>query len=212
MNPMAQLIPLRFELAWRTATISVLIIDASYSMKKFAEVARQAVLGHLKKLGADKERTYLCAIIGFNDESFVILPMTMVDENMLEIDYDPKGDTLLWHTVGVAMAQLRILVSEARRRNQQVDVLVGVISDGDDNRSPEGILGLLHGIVGKALADGWDLQTFGIGIDAKQLAATMGFPTDDKHAHTLTATAEGVEEAAMSMTQSAMGWRQRTPK
>jgi hypothetical protein len=212
VNSLVQLIPFRFQLAPCPTTISVMVIDASDSMKKFAGAARQAILDHIENLRVDKDRTYLSAIIGFNDDSFVILPLTLVSENMPEILYDPQGHTLLWQTVALTMAQLRILVMEARKKNQQVDVVFGVISDGKDNRSPEGILELLHKVVGKSLADGWDLQTFGIGIDAKELAVQMGFPTDEKHAHTMKATAEGVREAAMSMTQSAMGWRMRTPR
>ena len=56
------------------------------------------------------------------------------------------------------------------------------------------------------------MMLFGIGIDAQSLAATMGFPTDPAHAQTVAASARGIHQSVISMTQTTVGgaWKRRS--
>lgn len=200
------LIPRRLNLAVRPTTVSLMILDGSQSMQKFKEAPKEAVEGHIKKLRDDPTRYYLCSVVGFADNSYVIVPLKPVDE-IEGIKYEPDGNTLLWKTVGDVLEQLlKFYTSQVRGLQEHLKVVVGVFSDGGDNRSPEGYLIHLKYLSEQALSYGWELMTFGIGIDAEALAESMGFPTDPDHAVTVEATEEGLHESVINMTHTTMGF------
>jgi hypothetical protein len=206
------LIQRALDLAFRPTTISVLILDSSESMLKYGDAPRTALEGHINALREQTDRNYLCAVVGFHDYAYVIVPLTPVGEIEGIGEYSPDHLTLLWETVAAVLQQLLDLFEKQPRVvMEQLRVVVGVFSDGGDNRSREGADSHVRQLARKALLYGWTLNTFGIGIDAAALADKMGFPTNPSHAQTVEATETGVHESVISMTMSTVGgaWRPR---
>jgi hypothetical protein len=67
---------------------------------------------------------------------------------------------------------------------------VAVLTDGSDNRSSESRRLALVSLATEARARGWELLTFGVGVDGRRIAEAMGFPTDAAHAFTEAAVKE----------------------
>ncbi len=193
----------------KATTIAVSILDESGSMEEYGNTPPEAMDAHHEALRkCDDGRQYLCAVITFASDNEVKIPLMPVEDfGMLE-GYRPHAMTLLWETVNKTINDLlnfyRSRIPTELRDDTRV--VIGVFSDGDDNESDKSLQPeALQAIAAEAQSLGWELLTFGIGIDAKELAKGMGFPTDDEHAVTVVATPQGVRDATMSMTQTSMG-------
>lgn len=174
----------------KRASISLLILDRSGSMSVHCQpacVPKDAVNAHLRRL---KDRhdghAYFAALLSFADDYKLEIPLGPVGPELQ--NYSPDGYTLLFSTVYHGMRdlleQFRGLSPEQQKR---VKVTVGVLSDGQDNKSdkskyPQSLRTLAYEVT----ALGWETLTFGIGINGQRLAQEMGFMSDSDHAYSLT--------------------------
>lgn len=195
----------------KKSTISVMVLDRSRSMLRHGEVPQDAVNMHLTGLRRDAATDHYCVVVTFADDMRVEVPFAHISTVRPMDSYHADGNTLLWATVYAVMNELwEKYEAMLLRVHRPVSfrVVIGVFSDGEDNQSPrEQFPVTLQHLASMALEAGWELLTFGIGIDGTQLAASMGFPTDEAHAVTVAASAEGIREASQTFTGSTMGGR-----
>jgi len=202
------------QLTLQNTTLSVMILDRSGSMAKFGKAPIQAVNSHLAGIkDAPPGSQQFCSVVSFADHMRVEIPLGHALQIRPMERFNAGGNTLLWETVDAVLGNLLSFIGKLDPQLQKrLKVTVGVISDGEDNRSskryyPE----RLRETSANAQAMGWELLVFGIGVDAESLARDMGFPTDKASAHTFEATEEGLAQSSVIMTQSTLGggWRQR---
>lgn len=213
---MLELVRQGFSISAKKKTISIIILDKSSSMQRFGFAPVEAVNNHLRELQKVRDDIdRLFALVTFSDESRAEIALDLVEKIRPYEDYRPQGNTLLWETV-------HNVLDECLRRFEDCPadirinskMIIGVVSDGQDNRSdnnrfPE----ILQRKARKALDCGWELLTFGLGIKADKLAFEMGFPPDAKHAFSLKAEAQSLHETSLHMTQITKGlWVEREKK
>lgn len=160
-------------------TIAIMALDASGSMKGHNQApahAVDAVVGELRT--ARDGRHYYVGVTSFAARATVLQRVMPVSEISPIRGYIANGPTRLYGTVYDLLA---LLINEARALAEpmakDLRVILGVFSDGDDNASPS-----YHGVLRQtsqiARDLGWQLQAYGIGIDAAALANLLGFNPD----------------------------------
>ncbi|MFA6537443.1 MAG: vWA domain-containing protein, partial [Patescibacteria group bacterium] len=156
----------------KPTTISILIMDASGSMQDYHDVPQECLNKHLEGLKNPPDgRDQFCSIVGFNNEYFVLLPMTDAQQAPKITNYAPDHSTLLYKTVYHVirwMIEMAVCKEDPNRH-----LIVGVFSDGMDNKSPPEYLEKLRKYASMATDAGIDLYTFGIGINGQALARKM---------------------------------------
>lgn len=205
---MFELVRKDFSISAKKKTISIMILDKSSSMQIFGFAPVEAVNNHLRTLQeAHDDISRLFALVTFSDESRAEIALDLVEKIRPYEDYRPQGNTLLWETVHNVLDECLKRLNECPadiRDNSKL--VIGVISDGQDNKSdtdrfPEILQRKAH----KALDCGWELLTFGLGIKADKLAFEMGFPPDAKHAFSLKAEPQSLHKTSIHMTQTTHG-------
>jgi len=180
-------------------TLSILIVDESGSMANYGQTPQKCVNDHFRSLKNPPDgRQQFCTVILFNDKYRVAIPLTKASELVPMTGYNADGNTLLYETVHQV---LKLFISCFKQSSADLKVFVGVFSDGADNKSdpdrqPKKVQVTAH----KARMLGWELFSYGIGIDAKELARLLGFPTDKDHVHNFTTSARSVGEATRHFT------------
>jgi len=169
----------------------VLLVDQSGSMKPFAPAVPQAFdrfVASLRESGAAESSRL--AVVTFAERGEIALPFTALTAEVQLGGYAPEGGTRLVDTVrDVLLALLERTWGEDER------VIVAVITDGKDTSStPEGRWEL-QSLSLRAQTREWTLLTFGIGIDARIAARSLGFPDDAESAQTLARSAESLFES-----------------
>lgn len=183
----------------RPKTLSILIVDESGSMDSYGRIPQNCINDHFKALlNPPDGREQYCTVILFNGKYRVAVPLTEATALKPMNSYKAYGDTLLFETVHQT---LKLFISCFEQTTADLKIFVGVFSDGQDNKSdanrqPKKIQVSAH----KARMLGWELFSYGIGIDAKELARLLGFPTDKEHIHNFTAEAKSVGEATRHFT------------
>ncbi len=207
------LVPVNFHLTNVPTVISVLILDGSGSMKDFTAVVKSAVKEYLDSLREDKTKRYIVGIIVFSNHWEVMRSLADVDQ-VTDIDeYRPDGRTQLWNTVIDVLFKMMTLVKlQSKIALEQTTVLIHVFSDGLDNLSGFDAMKHLQVYSLQALHMGFDLFTYGIGIDAPDLARMMGFPDDEVHAKTFGRSEADIQESVIEMTQTTRGLGYRPRK
>lgn len=178
-------------LAASNPTTGIIIFDESGSMKQFGDAPTRALNQYLLELSIDPNAVNISAgIITFANEARVLESVRPVSEILPIKDYRPDGGTALYGTVAETLER----IYEARSHGQLPgNVLVSVFTDGEDTVSND-YLEDLRKLVRRALEMSWiDLTIYGIGVDARELAKTMGFSTDSQHAITVPATVTGIQ-------------------
>lgn len=181
-------------------TFSIMILDASGSMKVFGEVPQKCINEHLEALKNPPDgRKQYCTVVVFNDDYQAIIKPAPAEKVKPITNYCADGCTLLYETVYQALKSYRALYGIAQPEN--LKIFVGVFSDGQDNRSsadrqPKKLKKMATAV--QAL--GWELFCYGIGIDGKKLAEDMGFPMDDDHCQTVVANDAGVRATTQHFT------------
>lgn len=173
----------------RPSTITVMIIDRSGSMSGYEEPVLTAVNNHLQAIKNPPDgREQYCMIITFSD-SYRIDVMLQHASNIDKMtEYKPDDNTLLWKTVYKTIKLfLEPYSAMTTEQKENVKIFFGVFSDGEDNLSNQVDEGnpwpeKLQRMTKKALAQGFELLTFGFRFNVKQIAGSMGFPIDDEHA------------------------------
>jgi len=210
---MFELVRQGFGISAKKKTVSIMILDKSSSMQIFGFAPVEAVNNHLRGLQESHDDiSRLFALVTFSDESRVEIALDLVEKICTYEDYRPQGNTLLWETVHNVLDECLKRFNECPsdiRINSKI--VIGVISDGQDNKSdnsrfPE----TLQKKARKAIDCGWELLTFGLGIRADKLAFEMGFSPDAKHAFTLKAEAQSLRQTSLHMTQTTHGcWKEK---
>ncbi|MCX6745370.1 MAG: VWA domain-containing protein [Candidatus Parcubacteria bacterium] len=187
------------------STLSIMIMDKSGSMKKFGKAPLKAINDHIKSLKAANDgRKHYCGIISFNDKAQVEKEVMDVSRMVPLFSYHPGNGTLLWETVDKTLRDLITLWLPYQ--SEKLKIVVGVISDGEDNHSDRHLYPKsLQTAARWAINHGWELLTFGIGINGRRLAAEMGFPMDSQHAFTMEANEQGLKDTSVTMTQTTLG-------
>jgi len=174
-------------------TLSIIILDASISMAEHGDVPQRCVNEHIETLKNPPDgRKQYCTVIVFGEDYRALIPPIAAESLQPISNYRADGkSTLLYETVYKTLQNY--LAIHSINRPENLKIFVGVFSDGDDNKSdrarqPRKVKKLAQ--VAQSL--GWELFCFGIGIDGKALAESMGFPTDDQHCRTVKADEGGI--------------------
>jgi hypothetical protein len=179
-------------------TIAMMIVDRSGSMDRFGDAPQDAINAYIDSL-RESGQNFFCGVTSFADTAHVEIPLTAVGAIEKFDGYHPDGCTLLYATVQEALKECLSLKQKMSADNRPLRVIIGVFSDGQDNRSPEGCQSTLKHFSEQAIEAGFELLTFGIGISGNDLAESLGFPTD--RAETVEATKEGIHQASECMTR-----------
>ena len=192
----------------RKKTISVLLIDESYSMKGQESAILKAVNSHLEssKKPTDGSDQYVL-VITFNDEFRTAVPLSSALNVAKMTKYVPDGNTLLYETVYLTIKSFfpayKLLRGEMRFNTK---IVFGIFTDGDDNESDKAFPDKLKRLVQDTLRFGFDYYTLGFKHDAKRMARLMGMPADDMHAQTHNKNEEGIINATMFFTSQSIGY------
>jgi len=201
------------DMADQNATLSIILFDRSSSMHRYGSIPQDAVNAHfISLLDPPDQRTQFCAVFSFASTPRVELPITIAQDIKPLTSYRAEGNTLQWKTVDECLkAFLHIYQTLPPEKQAKLAIAIAVFSDGQDNMSnydkfnrpiyPAPYPAKLQETSRQALAQKWELFSYGIGIDAKQMAREMGFP-DDFHAVTVEATIEGVKKATADFSHS----------
>lgn len=190
----------------RETVLAILVMDRSGSMADYGKTPVSCVNEYLDSLRLAKDgKQYICGMVSFASQSRVEFPPTPVEKLDKYTDYAPADMTLLWQTVDeVLQDTLRYHRELSAEERSRLRVVVGVFSDGEDNRSSQPQYpSRLQQTSAEAIDAGFELLVFGIGINSNQLAANMGFPHDK--AQTYEASDAGLHDSVISMTQTTMG-------
>ena len=181
--------------ASQRTTLSILLVDGSGSMYKHGSAPQDAVNDYVDQIREDRGTNHLVAVVVFNDDFHVEIPVTPVRNVRRYTTYRAGGDTLLYRSVkrvleGVADAW--DVLTEAEQAN--LSIYVTVISDGGDNKSPaRDYPAALQEYSARARRDGWQLACSGLGVSGQLLAQAMHF--DPALAETFDASRVGIELA-----------------
>jgi hypothetical protein len=197
--PMDQVLPM---LESQGADLHIMFIDESGSMHGHGTTPQDSINEHIDgmQIPGDPREKFI-TVWAFGDKYRVLLPPT----NVLDVEhltgYCADGrSTLLYKSVYKVM-RFFLEAIEAHGAKDNLNVYVGVFSDGGNNVAYE-YQGKVQKAANMALKAGWELFSFGIGIDGQNLARLMGFPTDEFHAQTVEGTKAGVQRATQSFTAS----------
>lgn len=179
--------------------LSAMLLDRSDSMGAFGDTTRKITNQFLDDLRRDVRHYHLTTVIGFSDELKVLIPPTPVMRVQALQEYLTDGGTLLYQTVDEVLQQiLRSWYDMSMVDRAKTQVVVGVFSDGEDNRSDRMLYpNKVQATSRRCLEQGWLLTTFGIGVSGKELATNLGFPLDRAEDHA--ATNQGLRDAATSL-------------
>ncbi len=179
------------------STLSVIVMDASTSMRRFGSTPVDSLHEYVRDLAAGPTAASIAAgVVTFSSEPRVCVPVTPVRAFPRPIDYVTSAGTRLY---GATRDVLRaLLASEAP---QVPNVIVAVFTDGEDNASSERTRIQLVELAGVAQRRGFTLLTFGIGVDGRRIAERMGFPFEREAARSAEATSESIVESVRATTR-----------
>lgn len=191
-------------------TLSILILDASSSMRRYGAIPLESVKAHLRQIKNPPDgRKQYCAIVTFHYRPEVLVPVGSAESTAEITCYNTEVGTLLYETVWHVL----IWLCEMKELNESpnLKIVIGVFSDGADGRSPESQPAWLKETARDARESGFLLFTYGIGIDAKELARDMGFPDDSDHAFTVNPSVGGIRRATehFSDVTTMQPWRKK---
>ena len=179
------------------STLTVLVMDCSTSMRRFGQQPRHELNAMLRTLRAEKGALATQLVVyGFNKQPFVLCQGSLTQ--ILEIGQLPlDAGTRLFGTVADVLTSTLRFVQEVRATGQRANVIVAVITDGEDNLSAHD-LPEVRKLAAHATRAEFHLEVIGLGVDGKFLAALMGFSVD--HSVNLAATSEGLSQSLQSIT------------
>lgn len=186
-------------------TVGIGIMDGSGSMADFGLKPQDVQNEYIASLRKEPGYFFAGGVI-FADESRVAFPIQHV--HIAEMTgYVAAGSTLLYVTVDRTL-QLIIKQIDAvpeTERSEHFHCIVGVYTDGFDNKSKEecghpGYPQKLQETAARARTLGIDLCTFGFGVPADDIAEQMGFPQDEGCCQTFERKAKALSQASRMMT------------
>jgi len=167
-------------------TMSILLLDRSMSMAKFGDKPISAVNTHLNTMRKlQEEIEFYCGVLFFAKKTkpmTKILPVGLLP-NIKSEDCPLESGSYLFESVNDTIKNLIDHWDAPKESAPQI--MIGVFSDGEDNSTNKHQQHELHQTAKIAIANGWDLLSFGFGIEGSELAERLGFPTDPDHAITI---------------------------
>ncbi|MEK7632580.1 MAG: hypothetical protein AAB473_02200 [Patescibacteria group bacterium] len=181
--------------AQRKTTLSILMVDGSWSMDKHGNAPVVAVNNYLDQLREDRNTNHLVGVVIFNDDFRVAIPVTPVHQVGRYTGYRACGNTLLYRSAKRVLEGVADSWDGLTEREQaNLSFYFTIISDGEDNRSPrKNYPEALASYAIRGRRDGWVLACNGLGISGQLLAQAMSF--DPALAETFDANEAGIELA-----------------
>lgn len=173
-------------------TLCILLLDGSGSMYEFGQTPLRAANEFLANLKASEAAaTIAVQVLVFSESAETAVELDFVNRVPLMSGYSASGSTRLYGVIKETLADLFELVASATTvTDSQLRVSLAVITDGIDDpptrtQDTSGLREELRTLAGRARSLGWNLQIFGIGVPAQDIASDVNFPPDRDHAHTL---------------------------
>lgn len=154
-------------------TLVTFLLDRSGSMDaiKAATIeAFNAYLDTLKAGGDGIEFSFLQFDTQSLDKICVNEPVTKV-QGLTPLTYQPRGGTPL---IDAAYKTIKAVESALPSRKDKPKIVVCIQTDGEENQSTEHTWESLSALVKAKIADGWQFNFMGAGIDAYAQGAKMG--------------------------------------
>jgi len=198
--------------------LSFFVLDGSGSMGPFRKDLQEETQHHLDTLRSHmSSRSFSLGIAAFNTNAWMVQPIAPVAQLKSVPFIDPDGGTHLYATVAEVLPQLREVVAQLRQTGVKASVALMVLTDGQDSKSSPKELGELREQVSISMKEGILPILVGFGVDAKEIAKTMGFP--EAYAYSVARTRAGMTTAmratthiTMTMTYEDVDRLTRTPK
>ena len=153
----------------------MIIVDESGSM---CVIERQALAGinetietmkKMQQLHPDMEQRISLLTFDSGHKTFKYDNVKADNVNTLSArDYNPRGGTPLYDAIGIAIAKLNAQTSE------KDNVLVTIITDGEENSSEEYNLHMVKTLISKMKKQGWTFTLIGTdNLDVEGMAGSM---------------------------------------
>ena len=159
---------------------NMIIVDESGSM---CVIERQALAGinetietvkKMQQLHPDMEQRISLLTFDSGHKTFKYDNVKADNVNTLSArDYNPRGGTPLYDAIGIAIAKLNAQTSE------KDNVLVTIITDGEENCSEEYNLHMVKTLISKMKKQGWTFTL--IGTDNLDVEGMAGLMNIDNH-------------------------------
>jgi|GEM_PF-1749108 len=190
-------------------TMSFWIVDASGSMSRHGSAPQDAINFHFEQLKnpPDGSRQLGC-VLSFAYVPKIEVPLIDAQRYVPMNTYSARGETLLYRTVDECLQSvLNLFHRVPQHLRHNLKIAVGVLSDGEDTISNVGLHEPIfpekvQATSRAALAAGFELHAYGLGINGVELARKLGFPTDDAHVRTLEATRASIHSATCHFSHS----------
>ena len=154
---------------------NMIIVDESGSM---CVIERQALAGinetietvkKMQQLHPDMEQRISLLTFDSGHKTFKYDNVKADNVNTLSArDYNPRGGTPLYDAIGIAIAKLNAQTSE------KDNVLVTIITDGEENCSEEYNLHMVKTLISKMKKQGWTFTLIGTdNLDVEGMAGSM---------------------------------------
>lgn len=152
-------------------TFVSLVLDETGSMGLVTEQTINGYNEYIQKLQLDKEAEYIFTLTQFNSSKIEVVhdAVPVGEVPALNADtYRPASTTPLYDAVGQA---IRSAEQSAKKKD---NVLIVIMTDGEENASQEYSLEVLNKLIGEKESDGWTFAYIGAVKDAWASAGAMG--------------------------------------
>ena len=203
--------------------LAVLVLDRSSSMVVHGGLPLREANKCLDQLSKDANAEHIAAaIVSFSSDFTVEIPPTAILQAPRLKSYLANGCTKLYLTVSATLNSLREFVLERETRGGRTDIIVHVLTDGEDSDRNAKVIATLKVQSMDARLRDWQLRVFGFGsgADGQRIAQEMGFIDGDAQTsatpdasvacggYNVDATEDGMDEA----TQTTTGFVSRTTR
>lgn len=156
--------------------VAAFVIDCSHSMHKHGDAPLTGMRSFVTGLqnGPNPERIAGC-IVNFADETTIVVPLQPITRvNPAYLQYNAAGFTRLYGSVHDTLYALLTLATHRETMGLRTDVILSVLTDGEDNRSRDWLTPCRR-LAEEARRRGWEMSVFGLGVSGVNIAVTMGF-------------------------------------
>jgi uncharacterized protein YegL len=100
-------------------------------------------------------------------------------DKFTESDFVPSGCTALRDAIGTTIDNLGHRLAKMKEEDRPSKVIIAILTDGYENSSREYSLEKINEMVSRQEKDyNWDIMFLGAGLDALQVAGTLGITSD----------------------------------
>jgi hypothetical protein len=154
---------------------NLIILDESGSMAAIEQAAVNGLNETIQSIQSAQKKheelqEHYLTFVSFNSEGirtvFENLPVT---EAGLVTDYQPNACTPLYDAMGFSLTKLR----DQLNKEEQIQVLVTIITDGQENSSREYTLAAIKKLVEELKAQGWVFTYIGTNQDVDAVADSL---------------------------------------